>query len=709
MKRVRISNLDCISCVNFISSKLEEEGGRLVNFDLNKRELTAIYEQGKFSGNLVSFLNSLGYEARYFSESGGGVSDSTDNENCSASSFSVGLAVFLTLPLYLNHLFHLYHFLTYDILASAVVLVIGLREFGKGAWTSAVNFVKTRSFAALRMEVLILLGVLTSYIYAVITCFSGMSHFETPAAIITFMMLGEATERYYLRKATGSLSTLATSFQYDIKEVVNEFTNLGNVQVEARDAITVGACYLVKEGDAIPCDGIIRCGEAEVIEAELTGESEPVYVGPGREVFASTQVASGALVIEAVAAGENTFVAKVQSLAESASFERPRIQRLGDKVAGIFVPVVVGISLATFLVYLIFGFSLGSAALASLSVIVISCPCAVGLATPLAVSQGLRLASKLNILVKDTDAFERLAKIRLIAFDKTNTLTSGDFVIEPQLAAGIAEAKFASVIKSLESHSSHPIARSLCHHFRAAEMVEISKVKSIPGYGITGSFADTEYYIGRPDHSGALAGQANSESGEDLGIVVLENGQRLGSIFIKESLKAETRGVIEKLRGYELMIISGDSEARVKSVAEDLEITDAHAEVLPQKKAELLQLRQQQKTLYVGDGSNDIISLASASVGVALGDRNFLTATKAHIVIPSGNLNKIVDLLSLGKITYKTIVQNYCWAIGYNLIFIPLAAFGIFAPSTAALLMAFSDIILIVNCLRMSASSPSQS
>lgn len=709
MKRVRISNLDCISCVNFISSKLEEEGERLVNFDLNKRELTAIYEQGQFSGNLVSFLNSLGYEARYIGESGGEVSDSTGDENWSAGSFLVGLAVFLTLPLYLNHLFHFYHFLTYDLLASTVVLVIGLREFGKGAWTSAVNFVKTRSFAALRMEVLILLGVLTSYVYALITCFSGMSHFETPAAIITFMMLGEAIERYYLRKATGSLSTLATSFQYDIKEVVNEFSNLGNAQVEARDAITVGACYLVKEGDAIPCDGIIRCGEAEVIEAELTGESEPVYVGPGRSVFASTQVASGALIIEAIAAGDNTFVAKVQSLAESASFERPRIQRLGDKVAGIFVPVVVGISLATFLIYLIFGFSLGTAALASLSVIVISCPCAVGLATPLAVSQGLRLASKLNILVKDTDAFERLAKIRVIAFDKTNTLTSGDFVIEPQLAEGIAEAKFASIVKSLESHSNHPIARSLCHHFRAAEMVEISKVKSIPGYGITGSFADTEYYIGRSDYD-KISQDLDSNSHEISGIVVLENGQRLGSIFIKESLKAETCGVVEKLRGYELMIISGDSEARVKHVADDLGITDAHAEVLPQKKAELLTLRQQQqKILYVGDGSNDIISLASASVGVALGDRNFLTATRAHIVIPSGNLNKIVELLSLGKITYKTIVQNYCWAIGYNLIFIPLAAFGIFAPSTAALLMAFSDIVLIINCLRMSASYPSQS
>ena len=495
------------------------------------------------------------------------------------------------------------------------------------------------------------------------------------------------------------LLSIDTLTKLQVKRALR-LTNEGLVEEIGHDRIRVGDILRINEGDRIPADGIITQGSATLDESMLTGESTPVHKKVGDQVIGASILVDGSLAISVSAAGASSYLGHIIEMISKAQNDKPSIQRLADKVSGIFVPLVLTISLLTLLIgYGFFDMSFKQATLNAIAVLVISCPCAMGLATPTAVMVGVGRAAKNGILIKGGSTLEELANIKKIFLDKTGTLTTGDFKIGNYTDLGWSMEKALPYIYQLEIHSSHPIARSIVKELNKSKNgtseIRLADIEEIKGKGMKGI-----------DANGTVItfGVFHENENPSNGIILSHNGQPVGILSISDDLKENVKATIDYLHDEQIkpIILSGDHKEKVEQIASSIGVQYYHGELPPEEKLQFIeQASADTLTAMVGDGINDAPALAKATVGISLSSASQAAIQSAKVVLLDGRFSRLIKAISLSKQTVITIKQNLFWAFAYNVIAIPLAAMGYLNPMWGAIFMAFSDIIVIGNSIRL--------
>lgn len=601
---------------------------------------------------------------------------------------------------------HFLHMPEVQFLLCLPVMFIGVTHFGKSAYHSV-------RVMAPNMDVLIFLGSVGAFIYSLWGSleFDGLPEqknylfFETAATIITLVLLGNVFEKRAVKRTTTAIADLNRLQPAKVKKVINNLlTNRTEVQITDLKSIKVGDVIEATTGDSIAVDGFVVSGDADIDEAAITGESMPVFKEKNKPVVSGTVVSHGKIHYQATAVGSDTLLAKITQAVKDAQSHKPPIQKFSDKVSLVFVPIVVGLALLTFVLsYFVFDVGMTASLLRSIAVLVISCPCAMGLATPTAVMVGLGRAAQNQILIKGAGTIEELGKVKTVAFDKTGTLTTGRFRIKNFTTYNYADFVAKSVIYSLEEISNHPIAKSIVEDYKdwRWRKMEFTKVEEVKGKGIMAEdITGIVYRLGSRDFVDDNTGEIRY----DADIYLSYNKMVVASFDIEDQVRPEAKTVIDFLnrKGIKTLMLSGDSEKKCRFVAERLGIKEFHHSQLPEEKlAKLKQLSEKGKLAMVGDGINDAPALTVADIGITLSNATDAARQSANIVLIGNQLDKLVAAYHIGTKTYSTIKQNLLWALAYNVVAIPMAAMGYLSPMLGALSMAFSDVVVIGNSLRL--------
>jgi Cu+-exporting ATPase len=517
------------------------------------------------------------------------------------------------------------------------------------------------------MDTLVVIGTTSAFFYSVYTTiFGGHIYFDTAAVIITLVLLGRYIESRAKEKTSGAIKKLL-----DLSPKMARLENGKDVNVED---LMVGDLVRVRPGEAVATDGVVTEGESYVDESMITGESEPTKKTVGVSVTGATINKSGSLVFRVTKVGKDTMLSKIISLVTEAQGSRAEIQRLADMVTSYFVPVVLVIAIITLLV-----FGLTNA----VAVLVIACPCAMGLATPTAIMVAVGKGAKLGILIKNANAMEILGKIKTIIFDKTGTLTIGKPVLVNEV-----DKKSLQIAGSLEIHSEHPIGLAIVEKAKNANLktLKVKGFKAIHGKGIEGEIDDKKYFLG-------------SKNGGAIELVL--NDKVLATFEISDKLKKEVPEVIKEFdkKGIDTWMVTGDSKVKAGEIAKEAGIKNVLAEVLPEDKSQ--KVKDFDKVAFVGDGVNDAPALAASDVGIAMGTGTDVAIETAGITILNSDIKSVLSAYKLSRQTLSIIKQNLFWAFGYNVILIPVAALGYLNPMLAAGAMSLSSISVVLNSLRI--------
>ena len=685
--------MDCTNCALTIKKTIEKQGATDVSVNFTTGEAAFIYPQN--IETIVKSVTDLGYGAKVAEKKKMQVEEEKTKDQ---SFFKIEniliICTIFTLPLLL-HMFvaedSILNNPILQLILSTPVYIIGCFRFGKSAWGSIKVLMPN-------MDVLIFIGASAAYFYSIVGAFvlhPNHAHhylfFETAASIITLVLTGNWIEHLSVQRTTSAIGELS-KLQKSKAKLYSRFSEGGYIEVDINE-VQINDTVMVSEGEQIPVDGIVSEGECFVDEAMISGESIPVLKKKGDQVIGGTLCKEGNFRFVVNRVGKDTTLQQIISLVKSAQENQPKIQKLGDKVSAIFVPVVLGLSLLTFLLTLFLGYGSEMAMMHSIAVLVISCPCAMGLATPTAVMVGIGKAAKQGILIKGGSTIEMLSEIKFMVFDKTGTLTTGDFKIEKlQTFHGKDEAFIKNILYSMESHSTHPIAKSICRELKSgASLRSLSNIKEIKGVGIQAEFEQKEYKIS----SGHSAGELDLH----------ENNTKIATLNIRDEIKEDAKEVVAwlKAKGIKPVLLSGDKKENCALVAEKLGIELVYSEQKPAEKLQLIEtLNKEGKTAMVGDGINDAPALAKAFIGISLGGASDVAKKSAQVILLNNkSLKQVQQAITLGKITLRTIKQNLFWALFYNVLAIPLAAFGMLMPMFAAIAMACSDVFVIGNSLRI--------
>jgi Cu+-exporting ATPase len=575
---------------------------------------------------------------------------------------------------------------------------IGVWHFGKSAFRSLKNGIPN-------MDVLITMGASAAFIYSVIGMFlfkSAMHQymfFETTATIITFVLLGNYIEERTANATTSSIKELAALQPSMAKVIMKDSIGKETImQVESK-FLKLNDIVAVNDGDSIPADGIVIEGNANVNESMITGESLPAQKADGAMVTGGSVVVDGNLRIKTTAIGESTALAEIIRLVQKAQGAKPPLQKLADKISAVFVPAVLVIAILTFCInFFIADVIFSQSLMRSIAVLVIACPCAMGLATPAAVAVGLGRAARNGILIKGGDTLEKLKNITQIVFDKTGTLTTGDLQIQSFKTKDISEEEMKSIVVSLEHYSSHPIAKSILKQWQSIKPINLFDVKEMKGQGMTGKDeSDNVWKVGTANLSTGIAN-------ENFDINLFRNDSWVAGIVLEDALRTDARQTMDVLHAmdFKTVLLSGDRKNKVEALSRTVGIDVSFAEQSPSQKMEhLANLLKTASTAMVGDGINDAPALAKADIGISLSDATKVAIQSANVILSNNKLSSLPKAIKLGRYTYQTIKQNLFWAFFYNVLAIPLAAMGYLSPVWAALVMAFSDVILVLNSLRL--------
>lgn len=597
--------------------------------------------------------------------------------------------------------------------------------FGKGFFVNAWKQAKHRSA---NMDTLVALSTGIAYIFSVFNMLfadfwqqRGLDahvYFEAAAVIIAFILLGKLLEE----KAKGNTSSAIKKLMgLQPKTVVVIQTN-GTEKKTAIEEVNAGDVLLVKPGEKIAVDGIVISGSSYVDESMLTGEPVPVLKKEKEKVFAGTINQKGSFQFEAIKVGKETMLAQIIKMVQDAQGSKAPVQKLVDKIAGIFVPVVLGIAVLTFLLWFFLGGenSVVQGLLAAVTVLVIACPCALGLATPTAIMVGVGKGAESGILIKDAESLELAKKVNAIVLDKTGTITEG----RPQVT-GIQwlnnDNEKAKILFSIEKQSEHPLAEAVVKHLDGVATTALTNFDSITGKGAKADYNGEAYYVGNrkllAENNISIDGELQQEADEwgkqsKTVIWFSDSTHALSVLAISDKIKETSVTAIQQMQemGIELHMLTGDNEATAKAIAQQTGIKHYRSEVMPQHKADFVKdLQDQGKTVaMVGDGINDSTALATADVSIAMGKGSDIAMDVAKMTIISSDLTKIPQAIKLSKQTVATIKQNLFWAFIYNLIGIPIAA-GILYPINGFLLnpmiaggaMALSSVSVVSNSLRL--------
>ena len=694
--KLNISGMHCSACSATIDKNLQKIPS-ITNIKINAISGLAkiAYDETQITeSQIAELITSYGFPA------------SLDNSKALEIAYIKGLKrrLWVAIPLFLAifalHMggFHaVWSAVVQWILASVVQFYCGL-PFYQGA----KSFFKTKSAD---MNVLIALGTSVAYVYSVYLFFSGAEgfYFEGSSAVICFVLVGEYLKSSAKKQAGDAMETLAS--------ILPQKARIAESQewIEA-SAIKKGDVCLALSGEKIPLDGVVVGGEAEVSSAHINGEELPKLVGVGAEVVGGSLILNGELTIQATKDSSAFFVYEMLDLLELSQSQKPPIGRLADKIASIFVPSVVLLSLLAFIVWFFVERDLAFALSIAACVLVISCPCALGLAVPLAIVCASMRAKKAEILIKNPDVYEKAKKVQTIVFDKTGTLTKGEIAVKECEIFTENKNMILSLAKALQTNNPHPIAKAVLNFTHNVESLSLDSRAYTIAKGVKGEFGGEMYYFGQLEWVESCANITIKD--KENAIVLAKNGVLLALFYLQDSIKENAKATIDalRLRGITTIIFSGDNATSVAQVAEELGVAQYFAGVTPTQKADkVAQLAQNGDVCFIGDGINDALALKEASFGISFIEATQLAQEVGDVLLLKNDLWGIVEVFDIANATLKNIKENLFFAYAYNIILIPIAAgvlypyFGIvLQPAFAGAAMALSSLSVVTNALRIS-------
>jgi Cu+-exporting ATPase len=572
-----------------------------------------------------------------------------------------------------------------------------------------------RRFSA-NMDTLVSVGTTAAFTWSVAAMLTGRRdqiYFDSAAVIIALILLGKVFENRAKRRASDAIRALM-----DLQPPVTRVERDGTVLEVPLEEVRVGDTVVIRPGDRIPVDGVVVEGTTGVIESMLTGESIPVEKVPGSKVTGGTINGTGAIRYRATRVGEDTTLAEIVRVVESAQGSKAPIQRLADRVAGVFVPIVMGVALITFIVQWLIQHNPSMAVIDAVAVLVIACPCAMGLATPTAIMVGTGKGAEMGVLIRGGDSLEKVRHLSTVIFDKTGTITRGiPEVTDIVPAPGWDETRLLALTAAVEGASEHPLAEAIVRAARernvTPEQIKFAGFQYTPGRGVSAKIDGETVLVGNRrlfeeegiKLEGLEKGIASLEA-DGKTVVLIARGNRLaGLVGIQDPPKPEAKAVVETLHrmGLKVAMLTGDARRTAEAVARLAGIEEVIAEALPQQKLEAIESRQRQGSVVamVGDGVNDAPALAKADLGIALGSGSAVALDTADIALLGDDLRGVARAIELSRLTVKTIKQNLFWAFFYNIVGIPIAALGWLNPMIAAAAMAFSSVFVVSNSLRL--------
>ncbi|MCE5652165.1 copper-translocating P-type ATPase [Staphylococcus pseudintermedius] len=714
----KITGMTCAACSARIERVLQREAGiDQINVNLVMENGTVKYDPSQISiEEIYERVAKIGYEAFPMETKDETAKRKSDELKRQKGKFIISLI--LALPL-LYTMFGHFSFLGFIpvpellmngwfqfILATPIQFVLG--------WQFYVGAYKSLKSKSANMDVLVAMGTSAAYFYSLYLMLTHLGHsghvplyFETSAVLITLILLGKYFEMRAKGHASDAISKLA-ALQVKDAEVERD----GKIEMIAIDDVRVGDIVWVRSGQQIPLDGQVIEGSTTVNEAMLTGESMPVEKNIGDTVIGSTINQTNFIKLQVTHVGEDLVLNQIIKVVEEAQNDKPQIQRLADKISNIFVPTVVVLALLSFIVwfFVVTPFQFTAAFEIFIAVIVIACPCALGLATPTSIMVGSGRAAESGILFKTAEALEQAQYVDTIVFDKTGTITNG----EPKVVHVYHETEEPTIgayVKSLEMQSEHPLSKALVDYYSDEAVHTVSQYETHAGSGISGVIDDNRVRIGsirfvtnndltqeQQDRIHSLAEQGATVVGMTI------NETLVAIIGVRDDPKAEAKAVIETLnKNYDLVMLSGDSEQTAQAIGRELGFTRVIAEVKPDEKSKVVTELQNEgkRVMMVGDGINDAPALMKSDIGVAMGSGSDIALESADIALVRNHLDGIADALQLSRLTIKNIKQNLFFAFCYNLIGIPIAAAGFLAPWVAGTAMAFSSVSVVLNALRL--------
>ncbi len=584
------------------------------------------------------------------------------------------------------------------LVASAVVV------FGAG-WSFHRAAARNLRHRAATMDTLVSLGTAAAWVWSAVVLVGGVDdghvYFETGTVIVALVVLGKWLEARATRRSGEAVRALAR-----LGAATARLTDGTEIPV---DELAVGMRFIVRPGERIATDGVVVSGASAVDMSMVTGEPVPVEVATGDEVIGATVNADGTLEVEATRVGADTALAQIVRLVDEAQGGRAAVQRLADRVAGVFVPVVIVLAAATLAVWFLLGSAAPDAFTAAVAVLIISCPCALGLATPLAVMVGTGRGAQLGVIIKGAEVLEDTRHVDAVVLDKTGTVTEGRLeVVDAVAAAGMDVAAMGVLAGALESRSEHPVGAAIARRWPSSRT--ITDFRNQPGVGVVGRVDGAEVRVGRrplfddvPEvlDEAVVAAQTRGHTA----VLVGRGAAAEAVIALADTVKSTSRQAVDELRamGLEVALITGDNGRTAASVGQAIGVHDVTAEVLPGDKADAVARLQEsgKRVAMVGDGINDAPALAQADLGIAVGTGTDVAMEASDLTIVGGDLRAVPDAIALSRRTLGTIKVNLFWAFAYNVAAIPLAATGVLSPMAAAAAMGASSLFVVSNSLRL--------
>lgn len=716
---IKIEGMTCASCVGRVEKKLNSNeyiSEVAVNLATEKGQIQ--YNESKVKPEeIISLVKDAGYEAYLVTKNSSQTSQKSKERKLRTERNILIFASVLTIPLVIPMFFMLFgvnfHINAWVqlLLATPVQFYIGAR-FYRSAWGALKN-------KSGNMELLVAIGTSAAYFLSLYLILKNLDqldyktvhlYFESSSVIITLILLG----KYMESKAKMQTTEAIRALQKLRPETANIEIKNGEIAEKNINEISIGEIVVIKSGERVPLDAEIIDGETEVDESMVTGESIPVSKKVGDTVIGGSINADGIIKAKVSSIGAETVLAKIIRLVEEAQAEKAPIQRVVDRVSFYFVPIVVVIALITFGLTFFLQSNVETAILNAVAVLIIACPCALGLATPTSIMVGTGQAAKSGILIKNSEALELAHSINVVAFDKTGTLTEGKPAVNEIKYFDKNSEFIDSLLLSIQSNSEHPLGKALVNYLeqKGVRKIEISGIKTLRGKGIEAKVKNEKYLIASKK---AFTGKdlpeniknfitEKEKSGETVSLLIEDSENKVLCAFsFIDKLKVKSKQAIQELKklGVKPILISGDNKGSVTKVASELKIEEFYYEVLPEEKSEVIkELKKKYKIVsMVGDGVNDAPALALSDVGFAMSTGTDVAMHSAEITLMRGNPLLIPDAISISNATYSKVKQNLFWAFFYNIVGIPLAAFGFLNPMIAGGAMALSSVSVLSNSL----------
>jgi P-type Cu+ transporter len=728
-----IAGMTCASCASRVEKNLNSLDGVTATVNYATERATVAYDAGAVAPEqLVQAVEAVGYEAVLPATEEAPPEGRSRRDETASLRFRLVVSALLSAPALLLSMVPALQFDNWQWLVlqlTTPVVLWGAWPFHRAAWLNLRH-------GAATMDTLISLGTLSAWLWSLYALFvgdagmTGMTmefslipeqgggtddiYLEVAAVVTTFVLAGRYFEARAKRRAGAALQSLLELGARDASVLDSD----GAERQVPVEELQVGDRFLVRPGEKVATDGVVEDGRSAVDMSMLTGESVPVEVGPGTEVAGATVNAGGRLVVRATRVGADTALAQIARLVTQAQSGKAPVQRLADRVSGVFVPIVVALAVATLGFWLGAGEDASFAFTAAVAVLIIACPCALGLATPTALLVGTGRGAQLGLLIKGPEVLEATRQVDTVVLDKTGTVTSGRMsLVDLTLADGVERAEALRLAGAAEDASEHPIARAIAGAARreAGRLPALDAFANREGLGVEATLdGDRLVLVGRepllaewgfeiPEPLKAALGRAE-ESGHTA-VLAGWDGQARAVLAVSDRIKPTSRAAISELRrmGLRPVLLSGDNELTARAVAQQAGVDEVIAEVLPRDKAAVVRRLQEEGRVVamVGDGVNDAPALAQADLGLAIGTGTDVAIEASDLTLVSGDLTAAVDAIRLSRATLRTIKQNLAWAFAYNVAALPLAAAGLLNPVVAAAAMALSSVSVVANALRL--------